>query len=383
MTLIAYVTDQHYDADNDLEETVRVQNWIDEDANERGCQATLCGGDALEKRGKAADRNALGEWLVRRAKRGPVVAVDGNHESENETQIFNDLGGDHPIRFYNRATAHFLPELQLAIGCIPWPHLGPLLAGLEGGSAEEAHARARAAMRDIFAGIGAEMDAHPGFARIGLAHLMLSGARTDHDQPVRGAELTLSTSDLALMRAHVYLLGHVHAQQEVQVGDVRGYYGGCPEHANFGEPDPNKGYLVVRTDGPRVVEVTRVQTPVAPMILAQGALIGGSLTNSYAHRDVSGADVRFQFTFPADQREPARAAAEDIKRDLLARGARSVTFAEVVETQTRALAPEVARAVGHREKLEAHWASIGFDPGSRQLALLTKADRLHEATNEA
>jgi len=383
MTLIAFVTDQHYDAHNDLEETVRVNNWIDDDANERGCEVTLVGGDVLEKRGCSADRNAYGEWLIRRARRGPVVAVDGNHEAENETQIFNDLGGVHPIRFYNRAAAHFLPELGLSIGCVPWPHLGPLLASLDGGSAEEAHARARAAMREIFAGIGAEMDAYPGFARIGLAHLMLSGARTDHDQPVRGAELTLATSDLAVMRAAIYLLGHIHAQQDVPVGDVRGYYGGCPEHANFGEPDPNKGYLVARTDGPRIVSVERILTPVAPMILAEGVFNGGAITNTYAHRNVSGADVRFQYRFAVDQREAARGAAEDVKRELLSRGARSVTLDDVVETETRSLSSEVARAQGHREKLEAHWAATNFDPGVRRMSLLAKADLLHEATSEA
>jgi DNA repair exonuclease SbcCD nuclease subunit len=382
VTRIAFVTDQHFDAHNDLEETVRVHNWIADDARARGCQATLLGGDAFEKRSVPADRNALGAWLLRLACFGPVVGVDGNHEVESDMRIFNDLGGEHAITIYDRACSHVIPHLGLVIGCVPWPHLGPLLARIDGGSTEEAHARARAAMRDVFTGIGAEMDLHPSCARIGLAHLMLSGARTDHDQPVRGAELTLATSDLAAMRAAVYLLGHIHAQQEIPVGDVRGYYGGCPEHANFGEPG-EKGYLVVRTDGPRIVEVTRVPTPVAPMILAQGAFSGGALTNTYAHRNVAGADVRFQFTFPVDQREPARAAAEDIKRELLARGARSVTFDEVVETQTRSLAPEVARAVGHIEKLEAHWASINFDPGSRRAALLAKADQLHEATSEA
>lgn len=381
MTLIAFVTDQHFDAHNDLEETVRVHNWIDDDANDRGCEATLLGGDALEKRGCPADRNALGAWLIRRARRGPVVGIDGNHETENETQIFNDLGGVHPIRIYNRATTHFLPELGLSIGCVPWPHLGPLLASLEGGSAEEAHARARAAMREIFAGIGSEMDTQPDFARIGLAHLMLSGARTDHDQPVRGAELTLATSDLAVMRASLYLLGHIHAQQQISIGDVEGWYGGSPEPCNFGEPGP-KGYIVVRTDGPRIVEVTRVPTPVAPMILAEGAFSGGAITNTYANRNVSGADVRFQYRFAVDQREGARAAAEDVKRDLLSRGARSVTLDEVVETETRSLSSEVARAQGHREKLEAHWSATNFDPGIRRLSLLAKADQLHEATSE-
>jgi hypothetical protein len=119
------------------------------------------------------------------------------------------------------------------------------------------------------------------------------------------------------------------------------------------------------------------------MILATGAFSDGSMSNTYAVRSVLGADVRFQFTFPVDQREPARAAAADIKRDMLSRGARSVTFDEIVQTQTRSISSGVAQARGYLEKLEAHWADTNFDPGDRRLALRAKATRLHEATSEA
>ncbi|HKY40719.1 MAG TPA: hypothetical protein VJN18_32515 [Polyangiaceae bacterium] len=381
MSLIAFVTDQHFDGHNDLEETVRVHNWIADDARARGCEATLLGGDALEKRSIPSDRNALGAWLLRLAEFGPVVGDYGNHEIEGDLDLYNDLGGKHPITFYSQPAVHFLPELQLAIGCVPWPHLGALLARLDGVSAEQAQNAARDLLRTIILGLGAEMDRQP-FARIGLAHLMLSGATTDHDQPVRGSELVLSGADLAPMRAGIWLLGHIHAQQVLKIGDVEGVYGGGTEHCNWGEPG-QKGYTIVRTDGPRIVGYERIPTPVAPMVLAQGVFADGSLSNSYAHRDVAGADVRFRFHCPIDQRESAKAAAEAIKADLLARGALSVTLEDLVDAETRARAPDVALAKGHREKLEAHWASVGFDPGPRRAALLAKADQLHEATHEA
>jgi DNA repair exonuclease SbcCD nuclease subunit len=379
---IAFVTDQHFHAKHDLEETIRVNRWIANDARERGCAATVLGGDLLETRSVPADRNAAAEHLMELADFGPVVGVLGNHELENDCDLFNDLRARHPITLYDRPGVHAIPELGIATACLPWPHLGQLLAGLENASVEEAQNAAREMLRSIVLGLGQGLDKYPDLARIALGHVSISGAKTDHDQPLRGSEFVLSLAELSPIRALIYLLGHIHAQNTMSIGDAPAIYGGAPEHCNFGEPGP-KGYTIVTTNGPQLVGFERIPTPVAPMILAEGAFDGFELSNSHAERDVTGADIRFQYRVGVDQRAAGRAAADDVMRDLLARGARSVVLDPVVETETRARAPEVAAAVGHREKLEAHWKNKGFDPGFRREALLLKADILHEATREA
>jgi DNA repair exonuclease SbcCD nuclease subunit len=378
---IAFVTDVHVWAKHGLAETVRVLGWVASDARSRGCCATILGGDLLETASVPEDRNALGCWLKQIAVFGPVVGVYGNHELEGDLDLFNDLRADHPITIYSRPAVHHLPDLGLAIACMPWPHLGQLLAASADGIGD-AQAMAREAMRGIMLGLGAGLDEHAGCARLAVAHLSISGAKTDHDQPIRGAEFVMSLAELAPIRAGIYLLGHIHAQNDMICGDAPAIYGGATEHENFGEPGP-KGYVVATFDGDRLVGFERIATPVAPMVLAEGTFDGVALTNSHAERDVAGAEVRLQYHVAADQRSAGKAAAEDAKAALLARGALSVHLEEVVETTTRARAPEVAAATGHREKLEAHWRSINFDPGPRRDALLLKADLLHEATRAA
>jgi DNA repair exonuclease SbcCD nuclease subunit len=378
---VAFVTDTHFWARKGLEETVRVHRWIAADARSRGCCATVLGGDLLEEESVPEDRNALGAWLLDLASSGPVVGVYGNHELEGDLDLFNDLRGTHPITIYSRPAVHALPELELAIACMPWPHLGQLLAASTEGIGD-AQDRAREYMRAIMLGLGAGLDQHASFARLAVAHVSISGAKTDHEQPIRGAEFVMSLAELAPIRAAIYLFGHIHAQNDMECGGAPAIYGGATEHKNFGEPGP-KGYVVATFDGDRLVGYERIATPVAPMVLAEGAFDGVGLTNSHAERDVAGADVRLQYSVSADQRAAGKAAAEDAKAELLARGALSVHLEEIVETTTRARAPEVAAATGHREKLEAHWRSINFDPGPRREALLLKADLLHEATRAA
>lgn len=379
MTRLCFSTDQHFKW-RTLAETVRVHNWIADDARARGCQATALGGDLLDTRSVPEDRNAAGAWLMRLAEWGPVVGVDGNHELEGDTELFSQLRGRHPITLYSRPAVHPLSDLGLAIACVPWPHLGQVLA--QTGSVEDAQSAARQLLATMMLGLGQALDQYPDLARIAVGHLSISGAKTDHDQPLRGAEFVLSLAEISPIRAIIYLLGHVHAQNTMDCAGAPAIYGGAAEHCNFGEPGP-KAYTIVHTEGTRLVGFERIATPAPPMILAEGAFDGFGLTNTYAERDVAGAVMRYQYRVGMDQRAAGAAAAEDLKRELLDRGALSVELDPVVEAETRARAPEVAAARGHREKLEAHWKSKGFDPGPRREALLLKADFLHEATREA
>jgi hypothetical protein len=119
------------------------------------------------------------------------------------------------------------------------------------------------------------------------------------------------------------------------------------------------------------------------MLLLESSFNGANLIGGWSDRNVTGAEIRLRYRVGVDQRAAGDAAAEDVKRELLALGALSVALDPVVDVETRARAPEVAAAQGHREKLEAHWKSKSFDPGARREALLLKADFLHEATREA
>lgn len=379
MTRVCFITDQHVHW-RSLSETMRVLRWIANDARERGCKVTLLGGDLLDTGSVIADRNATGEWLIEMAEMGDVVGVVGNHEAPGDCEIFNHLRGRHPIRLYDRPAVHSLPHLGLAVACIPWPHLGPILEKVD--SRADAQAVAREHMARVVLGLAAELDSYPALARVGLAHLSISGAKTDHDQPIRGPEFQVSLSELEALRLALLLLGHIHAQNDMVCGGAPALMGGAPEHHDFGESGP-KGYIVASFDGDRLVGYERIPTPVPPMLLTEGFFRDGAMSNTHALRSVAGAEVRFRYYVKADQAVAGAAAADDIRREMLARGALSVSVEKVIETETRARAPEVALAVGHQPKLEAHWKHKGFDPGDRRERLLLKADFLEEATREA
>jgi hypothetical protein len=72
-----------------------------------------------------------------------------------------------------------------------------------------------------------------------------------------------------------------------------------------------------------------------------------------------GAEVRFRYRVPADKRDAARAAASELRTELLAKGAVVVKLEEVVSTTVRARAPEVAAAKTLPDKLRAYWKAKG------------------------
>lgn len=381
---IAFVTDNHFDEHSRFAETIRIHNWIADDAERRGCEFTLLGGDMFERgRSNSEERNAVAAWLLRMASLGPVVGVDGNHDGEGETQIFNLLEAAHPITFYSRPTVHVMAGLLIA--CLPWPRKSTLLAEAGTGGLEAVNNLAQHHLRNILRGLGSEMDQEApggGVARIALAHVMIDGAKTDHDQPLVGADMALSLQDLGLMRAAFYACGHVHAQQDDVIDGAPCIYGGAPRHNNFGEPGP-KGYVVIEfDDAGYLVAWERIATPATPMLLVSARWEGGQLT-TYSHGRLEGAEIRLRVRVAADARTSARLAAEEWRLGALSEGALSVKVEEDVVVTKRAKAPQVAVAKTVSDKLVAHWESIKFDPSERRVCLLSKANELEEEQRRA
>lgn len=387
MTRIAFVTDQHYDVHSRFEETVRIHKWIAADAAARGCTLTLLGGDMFERKSVPEERNAAGDWLLSMAELGPVVGVYGNHEIAGDLDLYNLLEAPHPVHFFDRPAV--IVQSGVAIACLPWPRKANLLAAFgEDRGKEELGNLAQEHLRAVLRGLGSELEAHRGKApRIALAHVMIDGAKTDHDQPIVGADMALSLLDLSLLDVDFYACGHVHAQQEETIHGAPCIYGGAPRHNNFGEPGA-KGYVVVEFKGGKLVSWERVATPATPMILLEAVFADGVLELSDRQREIvdesPAAEIRVRYQVDSDQREPARAKARELAAWLVEqRGAISVKTEEEVRTTKRARAPEVARALTVADKLTAHWQSTGFSPGEREPALKAKATQLEEEDRNA
>src|SRR5690606_4842873 len=154
---------------------------------------------------------------------------------------------------------------------------------------------------------------------------------------------------------------HIHKGQDWRFGDAPIVYPGSPRRTAFGEVE-EKAYVVAEFQWAQLVGWERVVVPATPMILLEGRFdadataIVGDIPD-----DVVGAEIRLRYHVESDRRDAAKAAAEDVKRDLLANGAISVKVEEVVEATTRARAPEIAVAQTIADKLEVFWRAKGIE----------------------
>lgn len=374
--LIAGLADSQIDENSRLLEHDRVMQFIVEDARRRGVSLVIHAGDVYENpRGSTARERASVAWFVREVTEfATLVVVGGNHEAPGEVEELAKLRtGRWPVHAYERAQTDLIktPEGLVSIAALPWPRKANLLAMLPPVSPTEVDRAAVEALRAIFVAFRAELDvARAKWPTLLVAHAQVRGASSDSDQPMVGRELEVGLEDLGLCEAAFTLLGHIHKPQDWTHGGRPIVYPGSPRRTSYasGELLP-KGYVLAEFDGPRLDRWERVETPATPLALVEAkwtagqealgegvlrwAGAGGSLT--YVARevleDVRGAEIRFRYSVAADQRGPARRAAEEWAASALGCGAAEVKLEERVMAVSTARAPEIARLDSLEEKL--------------------------------
>ncbi|NUP08389.1 MAG: hypothetical protein HOW73_20255 [Polyangiaceae bacterium] len=383
---VLLVGDSHFDESSRFDECVRVHDFIADEARRLDADLLIHSGDVFERKSTPTERRAVAVWLAKVADQCPVVMVRGNHDVVSDLSIFSRLRTRHPVIVEETAGVHVVRTKsgEVAIGCLAWPRKAELLA-VSGAVGQEAEGLAQDALRNLLRGIGAELAEHSG-PRIVLAHAMVSGSVTSTGQPLIGHDMELSLSDLALAKADLYALGHIHKGQQWEIAGAPVIYPGSPRRTAFGEIEP-KGYQMLELDTAAgqgctddgdgsswgVVENDLNETPCAAMFLAedewgpnaegvQEFLVGWhGLDADPATLD--GAEIRLRYKVASDQRDAARFAAARAREDLLSRGAVNVKVEEVVSVHARARAPEIAAAATLDVKLRAFWKSTGRAPG--------------------
>jgi len=337
---VAIVADSHFSERSRFDECVRIHDWIADDVAARGADLVLHAGDLYDSRSTPAERRAAADWIRRIAERAPVVIVRGNHDSPGDLPLLARLRTRHPVVVEEAAAVHV--AAGVAVACLAWPQKGRLLAA--GGS------DAGAALRAVLAGLGDGLAAHDG-PRVLLSHAMVSGSTTSTGQPLAGVDMEMGLADLALAGAGFVALGHIHMPQDWAIGSADGanapvVYPGSPRRTAFGEVE-DKGYVVVDfAPGGSPPSWTRVATPATPMLLLEAAwdVEAQNLVGVHRLADVAGAEVRFRYGVPADQRDAAKARAEQFRRHAVGMGAVRVQVEEAVDAAARARAPEIAGA---------------------------------------
>ena len=220
---------------------------------------------------------------------------------------------------------------------------------------------------------------------------MVRGSQSSTGRELTGCELEVGLEDLALARADLYALGHVHKHQFWDVAGAPAIYPGSVYRHDFGELEP-KGYVVAEFDGRRLVGWQFVETPAVRMVhleaewfddhigLPGDVIVPAGLSRDWSPEEVVGAEVRLRYRVDADHRDAARRAAQVEADALRAAGAVSVKVEECVEATNRSRTPEVARAVTLVDKLERLWEARKDVPDQvRREALVAKLATLEGA----
>jgi Calcineurin-like phosphoesterase len=371
--------DNHFCERIRFSDCIRVHQFVAEVARDAQADVVVSAGDMFEEESTPRERDAAADFVTAVTETCPFVGVRGNHDADLDPEIFRRLATKHPIIFETGADVHRVGSAMIA--AVAWPERATILAAA--GSIGAAELGIREALQAVFRHLGAQLAQHDG-PRIGLGHLMIDGSVASTGQPLLGMPINVSLEDLALLNAHLGVAGHIHARQrwELSRGGIWLYPGG-PFRTAHGQLEP-KSIVVAVFEGQALVSLEEVETPCAPMTDLDAAWstdFGGSLVMP-SHGDLRGHEVRLTYNVAADQQGVANAFARELRDRMLAAGVKAVALEPVIIVETRARAPEVAAASTFRSKLEAHWGSIGFDPGDRREALLEKAELLEREARD-
>lgn len=369
---LVVLADLHIDVRGSrFDETERVNAWIAEEVKRRAPAAVLVAGDVFHRASTPGDRLYAAGFLSRLAKVCPVIGIAGNHDVEGDLALFPKLSTDHGVSFYERPDIHLLATGDAAVACVPWRREAPDPALLALPPAERKAAE-RAAIRAMLSGLADDMDRCDPATRIAIVHAMLEEADVKIGQPdKRGSEFLLSLDDLALLRADVIAIGHVHAGQSWTIGPAPVFYPGSTIRRSFGERE-EKQIAVLHCDGPEV-RVESVKTPARPMLFVEArwadqgtGSYGFALDEDALLAEASGADVRIRYDVEPAHREAAREAASALAHSLASAGGIVGKPEERLAATSAARAPEIATVASMRDKLAVTLTVKGCGPEAPQ-----------------
>lgn len=380
---VAIIGDTHADEHSRFDEHERVMSWAADVFVEEDVDLVAHTGDVFERAvATVTERASVSGWAQRVTDQCPLVVVAGNHDDPREIALLGQLKTRCDL--YAMTSAGVLEIGGCTVACLPWPKRASILAAVGEVSRDVANSVAHDALRNVLRGMARErrslMTQH-----IFVGHVDLSGAVTDKDQPMVNGDMSLSLSDLALVGADFYGLGHIHAAQAFEIDGAPCVYPGAPRHCNFGEPTPGKGLVIVELDAAGKATVRWRAAPCRPMLLIENAWVAAGAGYGWAKDerplDLVNAEIRFRFDVDRDRRAAARAAAEAMEREFLGLGAYSVKLEERVREQSRARAPEITKAATTADQFTQWLASTNQVPEPKRLErLLAKLEQIESAS---
>lgn len=365
--------DLHCDESSRFSEWKRVVGgWFVEQVRKEKPDFVAIPGDLYDRRSVPVERQAMAEMLVACADVCPVGIAKGNHDVPVDLEILARLKAKHPILVQEGAGIWHLNGMRIA--AVAWPDRASIAAMLGRPLPPDAiDDVAREAMRSVLLGLGQE-EPH-----ILMMHAMVDGSKMSAGQPARwGMELNMPLSDLGRARAQLSLFSHIHLGQDWTWNDRPMVMIGSPFANDFGETEEKS--IVIADVNDHGCEWSRIVTPARKMVLLEMDYVPGteSPTTSW-QGSPEGSEFRLRYTFDSDQRDAAKAAAQQMKDLLEGYGAAYVKLDPVARATTRSRVPEISAATSLEDKVFA-WADAKamVIEDSRRARLSAKIGELEE-----
>lgn len=373
MIRLAHISDSHFDERGRLDDVIAVHRAFLEQAAAASVDLILHAGDWFERRSTPVERNAVADFLRAASEVAPVFGVKGNHDQPGDLSIFNRLEVHQRVLVAERPTAApgsafewDLGDVKVGLLALPWFDKAHLVSQVDAATdSEQTRQMTIAAARDLLTCFAAEATRlrRAGVVPIMASHVLVGGSEVSTGQVLIGTTVELAPADLHGIGAAYVALGHVHKAQEWHGGRVA--YSGSPHRCNFGEPEPKGWRLVTLTDKGEFVSNEFRELPARRMHFYEVDMRGTDPTAQDPYEvaladGIEDALVRLRVRVHAEDLHYVEA--DKIEAFLLGEGAAEAKVEVIVEAETRARAPEIARAQTIEEKVLAFFRAKGIEP---------------------
>jgi DNA repair exonuclease SbcCD nuclease subunit len=394
-TKVLHCADLHFDDEpGRRRNTVECCDRIVETARVEVPQLIIIAGDVYERGlilGSPGTLAAI-DFIYRCGDIAPVVITSGTptHDAPNSTDVFNKLStrypvyatglprqvgltNEEPVRFVEiNENLESKPELLLVVSCLPSVTKASLMAtgrpSLDAAGIEYAEL-----LRDLFQawGITNERANRLGIPTVLAGHGTLKGSRLSTGQRVTDPDAEFGIADLALTKATLICLGHIHMRQQFQ-GNA--FYSGSITRADHGETEEKGFFLHTIVEGK--VESRFVETPARRMrtLAPAGTLPDASLVDDVKEGDY----VRIVYSIREEDASQVDDAA--LRRLAYEKGAAHVKIDKTVLPMTNVRSEGISRLRSLDEKLK-RWGELNGQPITA--SLLDKLRQLQTLDEQA
>lgn len=305
-----------------------------------------------------------------------VIAGTPSHEG-NATEVFNKIGGAHPIHVATRPEQKVVENSHgrlAVVTCLPAFTKQYLYSveGVEGGDLAAA-----GMIGQIMAGFGIQA-AEINLPHIVVGHAQVKGSMVSDTQVLTGVDIEIPADSFELAHADLVCMGHIHKAQ--RIGETAIFYSGSTQAENWGELD-DKGFwahsINIDCDGvvSEFVPTPSIKRLRIPIDLTDGDGLENLELRLYKNvhaKDLVGVKIRVEAKVYVDQADAIDV--DMIKGSFIASGAISCDVIRIRIPRTQIRSSNLVELESLRDRIEERARLVGdtiLDP-----AILKKADLL-------